>query len=111
MLTLDRWLSDRARITPERVAIDYLDRTITYAELEELSKRFASMFAPRGLRRGDRVATLTGNSPEHVAIFFACAKSGLILTPLSWPLAALELAYQLEDAEPALFLVDRKSVV
>ena len=106
MLTLDRWLSDRARITPERVAIDYLDRTITYAELEELSTRFASMFASRGLRRGDRVATLTGNSPEHVAIFFACAKSGLILTPLSWPLAALELAYQLEDAEPALFLVE-----
>jgi len=106
VLTLDRWLSDRARITPERVAIDYLDRTITYAELEELSKRFASMFAPRGLRRGDRVATLTGNSPEHVAIFFACAKSGLILTPLSWRLAAPELAYQLEDAEPALFLVE-----
>ncbi len=106
MLTLDRWLSDRARITPERVAIDYLDRAITYAELEELSTRFASMFASRGLRRGDRVATLTGNSPEHVAIFFACAKSGLILTPLSWPLAALELAYQLEDAEPALFLVE-----
>ena len=106
MLTLDRWLSDRARITPERVAIDYLDRTITYAELEELSTRFASMFASRGLRRGDRVATLTGNSPEHVAIFFACAKSGLILTPLSWRLAAPELAYQLEDAEPALFLVE-----
>jgi fatty-acyl-CoA synthase len=106
VLTLDRWLSDRARITPERVAIDYLDRTITYAELEELSKRFASMFASRGLRRGDRVATLTGNSPEHVAIFFACAKSGLILTPLSWRLAAPELAYQLEDAEPALFLVE-----
>jgi fatty-acyl-CoA synthase len=106
VLTIDRWLSDRARITPERVAIDYLGRTITFAELEELSYRFASMFAARGLRGGDRVATLTGNSPEHVAIFFACARLSLILAPLSWRLAAPELRYQLEDAEPALFLVE-----
>jgi fatty-acyl-CoA synthase len=56
--------------------------------------------------RGDRVATLTGNSPEHVAVFFACAKTGLLLAPLSWRLAAPELAYQLDDAEPSLFLVD-----
>jgi fatty-acyl-CoA synthase len=106
VLTLDRWLADRARITPKRVAIEHLERTITYAELDELAGRFAASFAERGLQRGDRVATLTGNSPEHVALFFACARSGLILTPLSWRLAAPELAYQLDDAEPALFLVE-----
>jgi fatty-acyl-CoA synthase len=106
VLTIDRWLSDRARITPDRIAIDCDGRSITYAELHELSERLASSFAARGLERGDRVATLTGNSPEHVAVFFACARSALILTPLSWRLAAPELRYQLEDAEPALFLVE-----
>jgi fatty-acyl-CoA synthase len=106
VLTIGRWLSDRARITPERIAIDYGGRSVTYAELDEVSDRFASSFAARGLERGHRIATLTGNSPEHVALFFACAKSGLVLTPLSWRLAAPELAYQLEDAEPAVFLVE-----
>ena len=105
-LTLARWLSDRARTTPERVAIDYLDREVTYADLEETAQRFAAWFASRGLERGDRVATLTGNTPEHVAVFFACAKLGLILAPLSWRLAAPELAYQLADAEPAVFLAE-----
>jgi fatty-acyl-CoA synthase len=105
-LTLARWLADRARTTPERVAIDYVDREVTYAELEDTATRFASWFASRGLERGDRVATLTGNTPEHVAIFFACAKLGLILAPLSWRLAAPELAYQLSDAEPAVFLAE-----
>ncbi len=71
-----------------------------------MAARFAVSFAARGLERGDRVATLTGNSPEHVEVFFACAKVGLILAPLSWRLAAPELAYQLDDAEPALFLVE-----
>ena len=43
-----------------------------------------------------------------MAAFFACAKAGLILAPLSWRLAPAELAYQLEDAEPALFLVEEE---
>jgi fatty-acyl-CoA synthase len=105
-LTLGRWLADRARTTPGRVAIDYHDREIDYRELDDASTRFASSFAERGLKRGDRVATLTGNTPEHVAVFFACARLGLILAPLSWRLAAPELAYQLEDSEPALFLAE-----
>ena len=105
-LTLGRWLADRVRTTPDRVAIDYHDREVSYRELDEAATRFASSFAERGLRRGDRVATLTGNTPEHVAVFFACARLGLILAPLSWRLTAPELAYQLEDSEPALFLVE-----
>jgi fatty-acyl-CoA synthase len=104
--TIGRWIRDRARTTPRRVAIDHLGREVTYAELNDLSERFAASFLARGLERGDRVATLTGNSPEHVAVFFACAKAGLMLVPLSWRLAAPELAYQLADAEPALFLVE-----
>jgi fatty-acyl-CoA synthase len=104
--TIGRWLGDRARTTPGRVAIDYDGRLVTYAELEDGSDRLAAAFAEAGLRRGDRVATLTGNSPEHVQVFFACAKAGLILLPLSWRLSPAELRYQLDDAEPALFLVE-----
>jgi fatty-acyl-CoA synthase len=104
--TLGRWVRDRARATPDRVAIDYEGRLVTYRELDEGSDAFAASFAEAGLARGDRVATLTGNSPEHVQVFYACAKLGLILLPLSWRLSPAELAYQLDDAEPALVLVE-----
>src|SRR4029079_10644676 len=89
-----------------RVAIDYDGRLVTCRELDESSDAFAAAFADAGLVRGDRVATLKGSSPEHVAVLFACAKSGLMLLPLSWRLTADELRYQLEDAEPSLFLVE-----
>ncbi len=102
--TIGRWLVDRARITPNRVAIDYLGRELTYRELDRRSNALAAELAARGLRRGDRLATLTGNSPEHVIVFFACAKAGLTLLPLNWRLAASELRYKLDDAEPSLFL-------
>jgi fatty-acyl-CoA synthase len=104
--TIDRWIADRARTTPERVAIDYDGRLVTYRELDDASDAFAAAFAEAGLRRGDRVATLSGNSPDHVAVLFACAKTGLMLLPLSWRLTAAELRYQLDDAEPALFLAE-----
>jgi fatty-acyl-CoA synthase len=104
--TIGRWISDRARATPERVAIDYDGRLVTYRELNDGADAFAAAFAANGLNRGDRVATLTGSSPQHVQVLFGCAKAGLMLLPLSWRLSAPELAYQLEDAEPAIFLVE-----
>jgi fatty-acyl-CoA synthase len=105
-LTLDRWIRDRAALTPDRVAIDYLDREITYRELDERSDRLARTLLDAGLRRGDRLATLTANSPGNVEAFFACAKAGFMLMPLNWRLSPAELDYQLGDAEPALLLVD-----
>ena len=99
--TIDLILRDRARITPDRVAIDEDGRTWTYAELDARSDEIAS-----GLSRGDRVSTLTGNSGEHVATMFGCAKAAAILHPISWRLAPSEIAYQLDDAEATLFLVE-----
>ena len=94
-------LRERARLTPARVAIECGEATVTYAELDRRSDALA-----RSLTHGDRVATLTANSAEHVVTFFACAKAGAILLPLSWRLSPHELAYQLDHAEPALFLAE-----
>ena len=105
--TIGRWLADRARLTPQRVAIDHVGRTVTYAELDALANHLADLLTDRGVARGDRGATLTRNSIEHVAAFFACARAGFVLAPLSWRLAPAEIAYQLDDADPAAFLVER----
>jgi fatty-acyl-CoA synthase len=104
-LTIGRWLSDRARTTPDRVAIRFLDGEVTYAALDRRARRLAAGLAERGLRRGDRLATLTGTSPDHVATFFACARLGVALQPISWRLAPPEVGFQLADAEPSLLLV------
>jgi fatty-acyl-CoA synthase len=99
-LTIDRMLRDRARISPERVAIVEQDRRWTYAELDARSEELAA-----GLTHGARISTLTGNSGEHAALMFACAKAGAILHPISWRLAPAEVAYQLDDAEPDAFVI------
>ena len=99
--SIDRWIRDRARVTPDRVAIEFGDERWTYRQLDERSDELA-----RGLAAGEVVSTLTGNSPEHVALFFACAKAGAILHPISWRLAPAEIAYQLDDAGSSRFVVE-----
>ena len=49
MLTLDRWIRDRARTTPGRVAIDSRGVETTYAELDERSERLAAGLLAAGL--------------------------------------------------------------
>jgi fatty-acyl-CoA synthase len=105
-LTVGHWIRDRAIVTPARVAIEHSDVRITYGELDARSETLKSALLRLGLSRGDRVASLTSNSPEHVELFFACAKAGLVLTPLSWRSAAAELTYQLTNAEPTALFVD-----
>ncbi len=100
-LTVDRMIGERARVTPDRVAIVEASRSWTYAELDLRSGELAA-----GIDHGARVSTLTGNSGEHVALLYACAKAGAILHPISWRLAPAEIAYQLDDAEPSVLIVE-----
>jgi fatty-acyl-CoA synthase len=100
---IDRFITERARVTPKRVAIEAANRAWTYAELDARSDELAERLEP-----GARVSTLTGNSAEHVALFFACAKAAAILHPISWRLAPAEIAFQLDDAEPAALLVEEE---
>ncbi len=104
--TLGRWTSDRARATPDRVAVDDRGVCISYAELDRRATALARAFVRAGLGVGSRVATITGNSSDHVVVFFACAKAGAALVPLSWRLSPRELAEQLVVAEPAILLVE-----
>ncbi|MCY1158197.1 MAG: long-chain fatty acid--CoA ligase [Citricoccus sp.] len=106
--TLGRWTADRAVATPGRTAILDAGVALTYRELEDRATRLAGKLVAAGYRPGERVATLSGNSSDHVVLFFACAKSGLVLAPLSWRLRAAEVAVQLETADPALLVVEEE---
>lgn len=103
-LTLGTWIRDRGRLTPDRAAIVFEDRLVTYGQLDRESTALAAELTDRGLVRGDRVAVLADNCPEYVTLFFACAKAGLVVTPLNWRLAPAELAYQIEHSEASLLV-------
>jgi fatty-acyl-CoA synthase len=95
-----------ARVTPERVAI--VDRARggrhTYASLDASADEWARALAALGVKAGDRVATLTGNRVETIALFFGAMRVGAVLVPLNWRLVAPELARVVGDAAPAVLV-------
>ena len=105
-LLLGDWPAHGARHGAGRVAVQDGASRLSYAELEERSARLAERLRAAGLGRGDRLATVTANSADQVVAFFACAKAGLVLVPLSWRAGTTELAAMLEDARPALVATD-----
>lgn len=71
---------------------------LSYRDLEARTNALADALRRRGVRRGDRVATLTLNSPQMMEVLFAVAKIGAIGVPINFRLSAPEVAYVLQDS-------------
>lgn len=104
--TVGRWIVDRATRSPERIAIDDRGVTTDYATLAARSSELADRLRHAGYAPGDRIATVSGNSTDHVVAFFACAIAGIAFVPLSWRLTPRELADVLTRSAPALVLIE-----
>ncbi len=107
MTDLSVWIERHAARTPERTAISFEDRKIGYRELALRVDRLSGALAARGIGIGDRVALLSTNHPDYLALLFACARLGAILVPLNWRLAPAEHAQILGDCEPKLLIGER----
>jgi malonyl-CoA/methylmalonyl-CoA synthetase len=76
----------------------------TYADLVSISARFAHAMVQLGVKRGDRVAVQVEKSAENLFLYLATLRLGAIYLPLNSTYQKAEIAYFLEDAEPALFV-------
>jgi long-chain acyl-CoA synthetase len=83
---------------PDRPAVVFYGRSITYRELRDATDRFACALAALGLRKGDRVGLYVLNSPQFIIAYFAVLKCGAIVTPISPVYTSHEVRYQLEDS-------------
>ncbi|OKH94847.1 AMP-binding protein [Streptomyces uncialis] len=85
-------------IAGRRVAEARTD-TLDYAELLQLTERFARALAGLGVRRGDFVAVQLPNRWEMVPLIFACARVGAVICPISPVCPEDELRHRLALTE------------
>ncbi len=99
-------LTNRARLTPDRVALIEKDKDqrYTYAELNDRAIRLANWMRALGVQKGDRVSILAHNGIAYMDLLYGLVKIGAILAPLNWRLAARELIYIANDCEPRVLL-------
>ena len=100
------WIGRHAAATPDKTAIRYGGRDQSYRDFAALVDRAAGALAAAGVRRNGCAAYLGCNSPEMLALFFACARLGALFMPLNWRLAGPEHKQMLDDCTPGVLVVE-----
>lgn len=80
-------------------------RRLTWGELDATINRLARALADRGVRGGGRVALMLPNGSEYLIAQQALARLGATAVQIGYRLKASEIAYILENAQPAVTLV------
>ena len=102
--TLHGVLLDAVDSFPDRPFVITDDRTWSYAEMEEWSRRLAAGLRGTGIAQGDRIAVVMANYPEFVALKYAISRIGAIAVPINILNRAQELAYLLEQSGARLLV-------
>jgi len=89
----------QAKATPQAVAFYFLDRTMSYAQLEAHANRVAHWAKAGGVGRGDAVALLMENRPEYVATWLGLLKVGAVVALINTNLRGQPLAHSIAIAD------------
>jgi len=100
-------IARNADFTPDKVALRFAGRSLTYAALSQrIVATAAALKSQLGIARGDRVAILATNHPDYLVLLYACARLGALLVPLNWRLAVPEQLFILADASAKVLIVE-----
>ncbi len=82
-----------------RPAFHNMGTTITFGELDQLSRRFASYLQnDLGLKRGDRVAIMMPNILQYPVALFGILRAGMVAVNVNPLYTPRELEHQLKDS-------------
>jgi fatty-acyl-CoA synthase len=99
-------LERAADVFPDKVAIIYRDRHLTYREFKATTTTVGQALLASGIGPGDRVAYLMPNLPEMLIAHSAVPLIGAMLVAINTRLAGSEIAYILGHSGASILIVD-----
>ena len=103
MLLIHDMLAKSAQNQPDKEAIVFQERRISFSELEKTSTRIADFLQSHGVTKGMRVAVFSSKCADEVAVIFGIAKAGCILVHINPSFRDEKLHHVIEECEPAAF--------
>ena len=100
------FLERSARVWPDKIAVVYGGRRLTYSELAAEAMRVALALQASGVEPGDRVAYLMPNLPEMLIAHYAVPLAGGVLVAVNTRLTAEEVAYMLQHSGAKIVVAD-----
>jgi acyl-CoA synthetase (AMP-forming)/AMP-acid ligase II len=97
-------------IVPDRAAIVFEKKRITYAQLRERVTKLAHALLGMGVGSGDRVASMQVNCNEQIEAYFAAASLDAVYVPINFRSTVEEIAYMVKDCGPKVILAGERYV-
>ena len=91
-------LEETSQSFPDRPAISFLGTKLTYQQLNELVRRFATAITKMGIKKGDRVACILPNCPQFVISYYGVIRAGAIFVQMNPLNSESEIQFQLADS-------------
>lgn len=101
-------LTKSAKTYPDRTAVVYGTRKLTYARLNGRVNRLANALRRLGVQRGKNVALLQYNCPQTLESLFACFKAGCGAVPINFRLHPNEYAFIIDHSESAAVILSQE---
>src|SRR5437867_4139127 len=95
---VQQYLVNAAEQFPEKIAIHFMGKEITYEKLYKDALILAGYLQGIGVSRGDRVAIMLPNTPQAVISYFAILMAGAIVVETNPLYTERELEYQMKDS-------------
>jgi len=95
---LPEYVREMAEKSPNRVALNFYGREITYSEFNDFCNRLANGLIRLGVKKGDRVALHMQNCPQFPIGLFGALRAGAVVVALNPMFKQSEIEHQLKDA-------------
>lgn len=96
--SLQQLLKNTEEKYPNKTAIHFNGKELSYQELYESALKFAGYLQKIGIQKGDRVAIMLPNTPQSVISFFGVMMAGGIVVQTNPMYTERELAFQMKDS-------------
>lgn len=110
--TVGNVLSVRAECLPEEIYAIYghEDDQLSFKKMNERANEIGSGLVDVGISHQEKVSVMIDHPLETVKVFFGLLKSGAVYCPINTDYKGDPLAYQLNDTDPELLIVDEKYI-
>ncbi|ETS29277.1 amino acid adenylation enzyme/thioester reductase family protein [Photorhabdus khanii NC19] len=105
-LCVHQLVEQQVEKTPDAIAVNYENQTLSYAELNARANRLAHQLIALGVIPDQPVAICVTRSLERIVGLLAVLKAGGAYVPLDPAYPGERLAYLLTDAAPTILLAD-----
>src|SRR2546430_10755912 len=94
-----------ARGLGNKVAFTDSERSLTYAQLQEGTYRFAAALRALGLREENRLVLVAHDTVDHPIAFWGAIRAGIVPVPVNTLLTPEQYAYLFADSRAAAIVV------